>query len=337
MRVLLAGGAGFIGSHVIDALLDRGDHVVCLDNLVTGRHINIRQHENHERFSFINHDVSKPFPQDQILDAPFDAVLNLASPASPSDFTRIPLEILAVGSEGTRNLLNLAVRDRARFLLASTSEVYGDPLISPQPETYWGNVSSTGPRSCYDEAKRFAEALTVAYRRVYGLNTCITRIFNTYGERMRPDDGRVVSTFVVQALRGEAITVHGSGHQGRSFCYVADLVRGILSLLASDHSGPLNLGHPVEMPVIQLANQIVELTSSSSSILMVPMPPEREGDPMQRNPDISLARSVLNWEPSVDIAEGLTRMIEYFRSSESLHHQSPSSSVRQSQGDGISS
>lgn len=315
-RYLLAGGAGFIGSHLADVLLGRGDEVVVLDNLCTGRQENIAHLIGHEGFSFVRHDVVEPLPESPHLGRPFDAVLNLASPASPNDFATMPLEILAVGSTGSRHLLERARKDRATYFLASTSEVYGDPLVHPQPETYFGNVSSTGPRSCYDEAKRFAEAIAMAYHRTHGVDVRIARIFNTYGERMRPLDGRVVNTFVVQALRGEPITLHGDGSQSRSFCHVGDEVRGLVSLLDSDYRSPVNIGNPDEFTMRELAVLVVELTGSSSPLVTVPMPPERDGDPMQRKPDISLAREVLGWAPRTPLREGLATMIDYFRAHE---------------------
>lgn len=315
MRVLLAGGAGFIGSHLSEVLLSRGDEVVAIDNLSTGRRTNVASVIDHPNFTLIEADITTGLPS---LTGRFDAVLDYASPASPDDFKTMPLEILAVGSTGTRNLLDRAVADGSRFFLASTSEVYGDPLVHPQPETYWGNVSSTGPRSCYDEAKRFSEALTMAYHRVHGVDVRIVRIFNTYGERMRPNDGRVVNTFVCQALRGEPITLHGDGRQTRSFCHVSDEVRGLVALLDSDYDQPMNIGNPGEFTMRQLAELVVELTGSSSPIITVPLPPEREGDPAQRRPDISLASSVLGWQPTVSLREGLTRMIAYFRDVEGI-------------------
>ena len=305
MRVLVAGGAGFIGSHLCDSLLTRGDHVVAIDNMVTGRRSNVEHLVGNPHFSLIEHDITVAWPDEVALRGPFDAVLDFASPASPDDFKRIPLEILEVGSTGTRNLLDVARRDGSVFLLASTSEVYGDPLVHPQPETYWGNVSSTGPRSCYDEAKRFSEAITMAYHRVHGLSVRIVRIFNTYGERMRPDDGRVVNTFVCQALRGEPITLHGDGSQTRSFCHVSDEVRGLIALLDSGYGEPVNIGNPGEFTMRELAELVVELTGSSSPIVTVPLPPEREGDPLQRRPDITVARRELGWEPQVDLRAGL--------------------------------
>ena len=315
MRVLLAGGAGFIGSHLSEVLLSRGDEIVAIDNLSTGRRSNIDLINDRSNFTLIETDITGGLPS---LSGHFDAVLDFASPASPDDFKTMPLEILAVGSTGTRNLLEIARRDNAKFFLASTSEVYGDPLVHPQPESYWGNVSPIGPRSCYDEAKRFSEALTMAYHRVHGLDIRIVRIFNTYGERMRPNDGRVVNTFVCQALRGEPITLHGDGSQTRSFCHVSDEVTGILKLLDSDFDQPMNIGNPGEFTMRELAELVVELTSSNSEIVSVPLPPEREGDPLQRRPDITLAKRILGWEPTVSLREGLSRMIAYFRDVEGI-------------------
>ena len=312
MRILLAGGAGFIGSHIADALLARGDEVVAIDNFATGRPENVAHLSGNARFTLIEHDITLPWPAHQALAAKFDAVLDYASPASPNDFATMPLEILAVGSTGTRNLLDRAKADTAVFFLTSTSEVYGDPLVHPQPETYWGNVSSIGPRSCYDEAKRFSEALTMAYHRVHGIDVRIVRIFNTYGERMRPNDGRVVNTFVVQALRGEPLTLHGDGSQTRSFCHVRDEVRGLMSLLDSDYNLPVNVGNPDEFTMRELAELVIELTGSSSDIISVELPPERDGDPLQRKPDITLAKNLLGWEPSISLRDGLHRMIKHF-------------------------
>jgi dTDP-glucose 4,6-dehydratase len=312
MRILLAGGAGFIGSHVADALLARGDEVVAIDNFATGRPENVAHLKSDAKFTLINHDITVPWPIHQALTAKFDAVLDYASPASPNDFATMPLEILAVGSTGTRNLLDRAKADGAVFFLTSTSEVYGDPLVHPQSESYWGNVSSIGPRSCYDEAKRFSEALTMAYHRVHGVKVRIVRIFNTYGERMRPNDGRVVNTFVVQALRGEPLTLHGDGSQTRSFCHVSDEVRGLMALLDSDYNLPVNVGNPSEFTMRELAEIVVELTGSTSEIISVDLPPEREGDPLQRQPDITLAKQLLNWEPNISLRDGLERMINHF-------------------------
>ena len=318
MRILLAGGAGFIGSHIADALLARGDEVVAIDNFATGRRENVAHLSGNNKFTLIEHDITLPWPTHQALSATFDAVLDYASPASPNDFATMPLEILAVGSTGTRNLLDRAQADGAVFFLTSTSEVYGDPLVHPQPESYWGNVSSIGPRSCYDEAKRFSEALTMAYHRVHGIQVRISRIFNTFGERMRPNDGRVVNTFVVQALRGEPLTLHGDGSQTRSFCHVNDEVRGLMALLDSDYNLPVNVGNPDEFTMRELAELVVELTGSKSKIITVPLPPERHGDPLQRQPDITLAKNLLNWEPTISLRDGLQRMIQYFISVEGI-------------------
>ena len=319
MRVLLAGGAGFIGSHMADALLARQDEVVVVDNFATGRLSNVKHLLDHPLFTLIEHDIVKDLPDHVQLQSAFDAVLDFASPASPNDFATMPLEILEVGSTGTRRLLERAVKDNAVFFLTSTSEVYGDPLIHPQPETYWGNVSSIGPRSCYDEAKRFSEALTMAYHRVHNLDVRIVRIFNTYGERMRPRDGRVVNTFVVQALTGQPITLHGDGRQTRSFCHISDEVRGLMLLLDSKTTQPINIGNPNEFTMRQLAELVVEITGSDSEIISIPLPAEREGDPLQRCPDINLAKSKLNWEPSISLRHGLELMIDYFQRYEALN------------------
>ena len=315
MRHLLAGGGGFISSHLTELLLNRGDEVVVIDNFVTGRRSNIAHLAGNPNFTLIEHDITIALP---VLQGQFDTVLDLASPASPTDFATMPLEILAVGSIGTRNLLDLAIAVGGRFFLASTSEVYGDPLVHPQPETYWGNVSSIGPRSCYDEAKRFSEAITMAYHRVHGLEVRIARIFNTYGERMRPDDGRVVNTIIVQALRGEPITLHGDGSQTRSFVHVADEIVGLAAVLDGHLTGPVNVGNPTEFTIRRLAELIVELTGSSSEILSIPLPPEREGDPAQRCPDITLINSTYGWQPTIDLVDGLTRMIHWFRTEEGI-------------------
>ena len=309
MRVLIAGGGGFIGSHLADALLARGDEVIAVDNFISGRPENIAHLADHDRFLFLEQDVTDPL----LIEGPLDAVMDLASPASPNDFATIPLEILAVGSTGTRNLLDLAVIKQARFFLASTSEVYGDPLVHPQPESYWGNVSSIGPRSCYDEAKRFSEALTMAYHRVLDADVRIVRIFNTYGPRMRPDDGRVVGNFICQALREEPITLYGDGSQTRSFCYVDDEVRGFLSVLDGDLIGPINVGNPGEFTMRELAEIVVDLTGSNSEIVTMALPAEREGDPMQRCPDITLVSSTYGWKPEVSLREGLSKMIPAVR------------------------
>ena len=315
MRHLLAGGGGFVGSHLTELFLARGDEVVVVDNFATGRRSNIAHLADHAGFTLVEHDITTPLPDFGVA---FDAILDLASPASPADFATMPLEILAVGSTGTRTLLDLAVAHDARFFLASTSEVYGDPLVHPQPETYWGNVSSIGPRSCYDEAKRFSEAITMAYHRVHGLDVRIARIFNTYGERMRPDDGRVVNTLVVQALRGEPITLHGDGSQTRSFCHVADEIIGLTAVLDGHLTGPINVGNPNEFTIRELAELVIELTDSPSEIITIPLPPEREGDPAQRRPDITLVNDAYGWTPTIDLREGLSRMITWFSSVEGI-------------------
>ena len=312
MRVLLAGGSGFIGSHIADALLARGDEVVVVDNFCTGRASNVAHLSDHQLFHLIEHDITLAWPEHRALTEKFDAVLDFASPASPNDFATMPLEILAVGSTGTRNLLDRAVKDQAVFFLTSTSEVYGDPLVHPQPESYGGNVDPIGPRSCYDEAKRFSEALTMAYHRVHHLDIRIARIFNTYGERMRPSDGRVVNTFVEQALLNQPLTLHGDGQQTRSFCHISDEVRGLMALLDSDYNLPVNIGNPEEFTMRELAEVVINLTSSSSEILSVSLPPERQGDPLQRRPDIALAQSLLKWRPEVSLHIGLQKMIDYY-------------------------
>jgi dTDP-glucose 4,6-dehydratase len=308
-RYLVAGGAGFIGSHVVELLLDRGDAVVAVDSLVTGSPANLAAVHDHPRFELVTHDVREPVT----VDGPFDVVMNLASPASPSDFARLSVEILETGSVGSRHLLDAARASGARYFLASTSEVYGDPLVHPQPESYWGNVDPTGPRSCYDEAKRYSEALTMAYHRRYGISVGIARIFNTYGPRMRPDDGRVVTNFVMAALRGNPLELYGSGAQTRSFCYVADEAAGLVALADSAETGPINIGNPGEFTMRQLAELVVALTGSASPIVEVPLPPERRGDPNQRRPDITLARSRLGWEPTTDLETGLARTIDWLR------------------------
>ena len=304
-RVVITGGAGFLGSHLCRKLLDRGDTVVAVDNLVTGTLDNLDGLSAHPEFTFVHSDVSNFLH----VPGPVDAVLHFASPASPADFERIPIQILKVGSRGTLNTLGLAKEKGARFFLASTSEVYGDPLVHPQPETYWGNVNPIGPRGVYDESKRFAEALTMAYHRHHGVDVRIVRIFNTYGPQMRPDDGRVVSNFIVQALAGTPITIYGDGKQSRSFCYVDDEVRGLLALLDSDYVGPVNVGNPNEFTVLELAEKVLALTGSSSELQFDPRPVD---DPAQRQPDLTLARSVLGWQPEVTLDEGLARTAEWF-------------------------
>jgi dTDP-glucose 4,6-dehydratase len=314
MRVLVAGGGGFVGSHLTDRLADRGDDVVVVDDFSTGRRSNLAHLTHVGQVKVVEHDVTEPLPDL----GPFDAVTNLASPSSPDDFARIPLSILEVGSTGTRRLLDLASSSGARFLQASTSEVYGDPEVHPQHEGYVGHVDPIGPRSCYDEAKRFGEALVVAHSRVHGTDVCIARIFNTYGERMAPADGRVVNTFVVQALRGEPLTVHGDGSQTRSFCHVSDQVAGLTALLDHSTAGPVNIGNPDEFTVRSLAEIIIEMTGSSSQIESVVMPEERMGDPARRRPDITRAEELLGWSPTVTLREGLAGMIDHFRSAESV-------------------
>ncbi len=309
-RVLVSGGAGFVASHLIDALIDRGCTVVAVDNFVTGAEENVAHLADNPGFILVKHDICDGLPVHPALAGRFDAILHMASPASPTDFTTLPIEILRVGSLGTLNLLERAVSDRARFLLASTSEAYGDPLVHPQPESYWGNVNPVGVRSVYDEAKRFAEAATMAYRRSRDLDVAIVRIFNTYGPRMKPGDGRAIPTFISQALRGEPLTVHGSGEQTRAICYVEDLVRGILLLLDSHETGPVNCGTEHEISMRDLAGRIVALTGSRSPIGYMPRTAD---DPEMRRPDLTLARTRLGYEPLVDPEEGLRRTIAFFR------------------------
>jgi dTDP-glucose 4,6-dehydratase len=309
-RVLITGGAGFIGSHLCEHFLDKGFEVVCVDNLLTGATTNI-SHIRDPRFSYIHLDVSNYI----LVDGPIDYILHFASPASPKDYLEYPIQTLKVGSLGTHKALGLARAKGATFLLASTSEVYGDPLVHPQKESYWGNVNPVGPRGVYDEAKRFAEALTFAYRRSHGVDTKIARIFNTYGPRMRLQDGRAIPAFMTQALAGKPVTVFGDGQQTRSFCYIDDLVEGLYRLLLSDHSGPMNLGNPNEMTLNDLAERIIRLTRSKSRIVHRPLPVD---DPRVRQPDITLARTVLKWEPRVKLEEGLRRTVGYFRKQLSL-------------------
>ncbi len=307
MRVVIAGGAGFIGSHLCDRFIADGHDVVAVDNLLTGSQANLSHLLGNPRFTFLKHDITTPIP----VSGPLDAVLNMASPASPVDYLTYPIETMQVGSAGTLNALELARARGCRFLMASTSEIYGDPLEHPQRETYLGNVDSTGPRAVYDEAKRFSEALTMAYHRTYALPTRIVRIFNTYGPRMRLDDGRVVPNFIGQALRGEALTVYGDGSQTRSFCYVDDEVEGLARLLMSDEVMPTNIGNPDEMTITQFAQLINEITGNTAGI--VTQDKRIPGDPQTRKPDISKARRVLGWEPRIGIREGLAQTIEYFR------------------------
>jgi dTDP-glucose 4,6-dehydratase len=306
MHVLVTGGAGFLGSHLCEALLARGHDVACMDNLLTGSERNLEAFRSHPRFRFLRHDVTRTIDHS----GPLDAVLHFASPASPADYLQYKIHTLKVGALGTHHALGLAKAKGARFLLASTSEVYGDPLVSPQREDYWGNVNPVGPRGVYDEAKRFAEAMTMAYHRTHGLPTRIVRIFNTYGPRMRPNDGRAVCTFIAQALRGEDLTVYGDGSQTRSFCYVDDLVDGILRRLDLDDPDPVNIGNPDEITILQLAREILELTGSRSRIVTRPLP---QDDPRQRRPDITRARTLLGWEPRVPRRAGLERTVAYFR------------------------
>ncbi len=304
-RALVTGGAGFLGSHLCERLLDEGVEVVCMDNLITGSEANVEHLVGRSGFTFVKYDVTNYVH----VPGRLDYILHFASPASPIDYLKLPIQTLKVGSLGTHKTLGLAKTTGARFLLASTSEVYGDPLVHPQPESYWGNVNPVGPRGVYDEAKRFAEALTMAYHRHHGVDTRIVRIFNTYGPRMRAGDGRVVPTFINQALAGEPLTVFGDGSQTRSFCYVSDLIEGIWRLLRSDVREPVNIGNPSEMTVLQFAQEIVRLTGSSSEITFRELPTD---DPKVRQPDISLARSTLGWEPGVLLADGLRDTIAYF-------------------------
>ncbi len=305
MRVLVTGGAGFIGSHICDDLLARGWDVVCMDNLLTGSLTNVA-HIREPRFTFVKHDVTNFIE----VEGPLDYVLHFASPASPIDYLELPIQTLKVGSLGTHRALGLAKAKRAKFLLASTSEVYGDPLVHPQREDYWGNVNPVGPRGVYDEAKRFAEAITMAYHRFHGLDTRIVRIFNTYGSRMRLTDGRAVPTFIRQALTGEPLTVYGDGSQTRSFIYVSDLVEGIWRLMNAAFNNPVNLGNPREMTLLELAKQVLRLSGARSEIVFRPLPTD---DPKVRQPDISRARELLGWEPRVELDEGLRQTIEWYR------------------------
>ena len=306
-RALITGGAGFLGSHLCDLFLSRGHEVVCMDNFLTGSPRNIEHLSGRDGFTFIKQDVTQSIH----IDGPLDYVLHFASPASPIDYLEKPIQTLKVGSLGTHKTLGVAKDKGARYLIASTSEVYGDPLVHPQREEYWGNVNPVGPRGVYDEAKRFAEAMTMAYHRFHGIETRIVRIFNTYGERMRVNDGRVVPAFISQALRNEPLTVFGDGSQTRSFCYVSDLIEGIYRLLMSDEVQPTNIGNPSEMTVLQFAEVIQKLTGTSAPIEFRPLP---EDDPKIRRPDITKARSILKWEPQVPLEEGIGRTIEYFRS-----------------------
>ena len=305
-RALITGGAGFLGSHLCELFLARGHEVICMDNFITGSPANIQQLIGRDGFSFVKYDVTNYI----VVEGALDYVLHFASPASPIDYLEKPIQTLKVGSLGTHKTLGVAKDKKARYLIASTSEVYGDPLVHPQKEDYWGNVNPVGPRGVYDEAKRFAEAMTMAYHRFHGVDTRIVRIFNTYGERMRVNDGRVVPAFISQALRNEPMTVFGDGSQTRSFCYVSDLVEGIYRLLMSNETMPVNIGNPNEMTVLQFANEIKRLTGTTAPIEFRPLP---EDDPKIRRPDISKAKALFGWEPKVPLAEGLKRTIDYFR------------------------
>ena len=304
-RTLVTGGAGFLGSHLCEYLLNKGHEVICMDNLITGSKQNISNIQN-DAFHFVNHNVSEFIN----IDGNLDYILHFASPASPIDYLELPIQTLKVGALGTHNALGLAKAKNAVFLLASTSEVYGDPLIHPQPEEYWGNVNPIGPRGVYDEAKRFAEAITMAYHRTHGINTKIVRIFNTYGPRMRIKDGRAIPNFLKQALTGEDLTIYGNGSQTRSFCFVTDLVEGIFRLLISEQHKPVNIGNPNEMTIRQMADKILQATQSNSRIVNLPLP---EDDPKTRQPNITLAKEILNWEPKVSLDEGLKSTLEYFK------------------------
>jgi dTDP-glucose 4,6-dehydratase len=306
MRILVTGGAGFLGSHLCDRLLTEGHDVIAMDNLITGSVDNISHLVGNRRFHFVHHNITNYI----YLKGPLDAILHFASPASPVDYLELPIQTLKVGSLGTHNALGLALAKGARFLLASTSEVYGDPLVHPQREEYWGNVNPIGPRGVYDEAKRFAEAMTMAYHRSHNVDTRIVRIFNTYGPRMRLNDGRVVPNFVPQALRGEPLTVYGDGSQTRSFCFVSDLVDGIYRLLVSNEVEPVNIGNPAELTILEFAERINAITANPGGVVFKPLPKD---DPKQRKPDISKARTILGWEPKVALQEGLEQTITHFR------------------------
>jgi len=305
-RIVVLGASGFLGSHLCDYLIARGDEVVGIDDLSSSTGANLRALESESRFTFVKGDIT----QDIAVDGEVDAVLNFASPASPPRYLEMPIHTLRTGSQGTENALQFALERNARFIMASTSEVYGDPTVTPQPETYWGNVNSIGERSCYDEAKRYAEALCMAYKRQHDVDLGIVRIFNTYGPRLDPNDGRVVSNFVCQAIQGQDLTVYGDGSQTRSFCFVDDEIRGIIALLDSDECGPINIGNPVEFTMLELAEIVLELTGSSSKVVHRPLPSD---DPMQRCPDITKAKELLGWEPKVNLREGLAHTIDWFR------------------------
>jgi len=323
-RALVTGAAGFIGSHLSEYLLDRGLSVIGMDNLVTGDIANIEP-LGHSDFQFVKHDVTNYI----VIEGPLDYVFHFASPASPIDYLKLPIQTLKVGGLGTHNCLGLAKAKGARFLLASTSEVYGDPLVHPQREDYWGNVNPVGPRGVYDEAKRFAEAITMAYHRYHGIETRVVRIFNTYGPRMRVDDGRAIPAFFSQALKGEDVTVFGDGSQTRSLCYVSDLVEGIYRLMMSDAEGPVNIGNPHELTMRELAERIVALTGSKSRIVEKPLPAD---DPKKRKPDIGRARTLLAWEPRVSLDQGLPKTLEYFRKKLGVSRPRPPSSAARSPG-----
>ncbi len=306
LTALVSGGAGFLGSHLCDLLLSRGYRVVCLDNLITGKEANIKHNLSDRRFTFMHRDTCQPV---KLKNKP-DIIFHLASPASPIDYLKLPIETMKAGSFGTFNMLELARLSKAKFLIASTSEVYGDPLQNPQQETYWGNVNPVGPRSVYDESKRFSEALTVAYNRNYSLDTKIVRIFNTYGPRMRKDDGRVVPTLIIQALKNEPMTIFGDGLQTRSFCYVSDLIDGIWRMSQSTGHGPVNIGNPVEINMLEMAERIKKITGCSGGVVYKPLP---QDDPRLRQPDISRARTLLGWKPEVDLDSGLAKTVEWFK------------------------
>jgi dTDP-glucose 4,6-dehydratase len=312
VRVLITGAAGFLGSHLAERFLTEGHEVIGLDNFITGSRANAEHLSTYDGFRLVEHDISKPY----YLDESIDGVLHFASPASPVDYLELPIQTLKVGSLGTHNVLGIAKAKGARFFLASTSEVYGDPLVHPQPETYWGNVNPVGLRGVYDEAKRFAEAITMAYHRYHGVDTRIVRIFNTYGPRMRPGDGRVVSNFIVQALRGDPLTIYGDGSQTRSFCYVEDEVDGICRLFHSDRVDPTNVGNPNEFTIRELADVVLEETASESTLETLPLPAD---DPKVRKPDITIARDELGWEPRIQLREGIRRTIPYFRAELDRH------------------
>lgn len=308
-NVLVTGGAGFLGSHLCRAFLDKGDTVVCVDNLLTGRRKNIADLEQNKRFTFVECDITEPLSA-AVTKPKYDIIANLASPASIPKYERYAVETLMVGSAGVKQLLDLAKRDKARFLHSSTSEVYGEPQVTPQPETYWGNVNSYGPRAMYDEAKRFAEALIWVYRHQHQVNTAIVRIFNTYGPAMDPDDGRVVSNFIVQALQGQPLTMYGEGSKTRSFCYVSDQIDGLIKLAESKEEGPINIGNPDEFTLLELAEKVIALTKSKSKVVYLDPRPD---DPTQRRPDIALAKQKLGWQPQVPLAKGLVPTIAYFK------------------------